>query len=102
MKAALAPLKLSLDSEEGQRKIVELVQADLNEYKKGGKFEGQFPERWLPATFALLNEPFTEQNHLINSTMKVVRGKVEEYFADRLNAMYTPEGKDIYYNVGKF
>ena len=102
MKAALAPLKLSLDSEEGQRKIVELVQADLNEYKKGGKYEGQFPERWLPATFALLNEPFTEQNHLINSTMKVVRGKVEEYFADRLNAMYTPEGKDIYYNVGKF
>ena len=102
MKAALAPLKLSLDSEEGQRKIVELVQKDLNEYKKGGKFEGQFPERWLPATFALLNEPFTEQNHLINSTMKVVRGKVEEYFADRLNAMYTPEGKDIYYNVGKF
>jgi long-chain acyl-CoA synthetase len=56
----------------------------------------------LPATFALLNEPFTEQNHLINSTMKVVRGKVEEYFAHRLNAMYTPEGKDIYYNVGKF
>ncbi|MBR1957555.1 MAG: AMP-binding protein [Tidjanibacter sp.] len=102
MKAALAPLKLTLDSEEGQRKIVELVQADLNEYKRGGKYAGQFPERWLPATFALLNEPFTEQNHLINSTMKVVRGKVEEYFADRLNAMYTPEGKDIYYNVGKF
>lgn len=102
MKAALAPLKLTLDSEEGQRKIVELVQADLNEYKRGGKYAGLFPERWLPATFALLNEPFTEQNHLINSTMKVVRGKVEEYFADRLNAMYTPEGKDIYYNVGKF
>ena len=102
MKAALAPLKLTLDSEEGQRKIVELVQADLNEYKRGGKYAGQFPERWLPATFALLNEPITEQNHLINSTMKVVRGKVEEYFADRLNAMYTPEGKDIYYNVGKF
>lgn len=102
MKAALAPLKLSIESDEGQRKIVEMVQADLNEYKKGGKYEGQFPERWLPATFALLNEPFTEQNHLINSTMKVVRGKVEEYFADRLNAMYTPEGKDIYYNVGKF
>ena len=102
MKAALEPLKLSLDSEEGQRKIVEMVQADLNEYKKGGKYEGQFPERWLPATFALLDEPFTEQNHLINSTMKVVRGKVEEHFADRLEAMYTPEGKDIYYNVGRF
>ena len=102
MKAALEPLKLSLDSEEGQRKIIEMVQADLNEYKKGGKYEGQFPERWLPATFALLDEPFTEQNHLINSPMKVVRGKVEEHFADRLEAMYTPEGKDIYYNVGRF
>jgi long-chain acyl-CoA synthetase len=27
--------------------------------------------------------------------MKVVRGKVEEYFADRIEYVYTPEGKKI-------
>jgi long-chain acyl-CoA synthetase len=55
-----------------------------------------FPHRWLPSTFAVLPEPFTEQNGMINSTMKVVRGKVEKAYADRLDHMYTPEGKNIY------
>ena len=40
-----------------------------------------------------MGEPFTEQNGLVNSTMKIVRGKVEEYFADRIEYVYTPEGK---------
>ena len=41
-------------------------------------------------------EQFTEQNHLVNSTMKVVRGKVEQYFADRIDYAYTQEGKNLY------
>ena len=41
-------------------------------------------------------EQFTEQNHLVNSTMKVVRGKVEQYFADRIDYAYTQEGKSLY------
>ncbi|MCD8265041.1 MAG: hypothetical protein LUD02_13555 [Tannerellaceae bacterium] len=53
-----------------------------------------FPDRWLPTTFAILPEPFTEQNGMINSTMKVVRGKVEKTYAARIDYMYTPEGKN--------
>ena len=55
-----------------------------------------FPHRWLPATFAVLAEPFTEQNQMINSTMKMVRNKVEKVYAARLEYIYTPEGKQIY------
>jgi long-chain acyl-CoA synthetase len=55
-----------------------------------------FPERWLPATFAVLAEPFTEQNQMINSTMKMVRGKIEKAYAERLQYIYTPEGKQLY------
>ncbi len=76
------------------RAAVELIAAELARYKAGGDLAGQFPERWLPAAFALLDEPFTEQNGLVNSTMKVVRGKVEERYRDRIEALYTPEGKD--------
>jgi long-chain acyl-CoA synthetase len=53
-----------------------------------------FPERWLPTTFAVLPEPFTEQNHMVNSTMKVVRGKVEEVYAETIDFLYTAEGKN--------
>ena len=43
----------------------------------------------------MLPEPFTEQNHMVNSTMKIVRGKVEQAYKDRMDYAYTPEGKDI-------
>ena len=54
-----------------------------------------FPERWLPSTFAVLKEPFTEQNQMINSTMKMVRGKIEKAYAERINYLFTAEGKKI-------
>jgi len=72
-----------------------LIQAEVDQYKKGGKFENMFPERWLPATIAVLPEAFTEQNHLLNSTMKIVRGKITEYFEEELALLYTPEAKNI-------
>ncbi|MFI3280512.1 MAG: AMP-binding protein [Rikenellaceae bacterium] len=81
---------------EAQREAVALVQSSIAEYKKGGSMADIFPDRWLPVSFALLDTPFTEQNQMVNSSMKIVRGKVEETFADRITAMYTPEGKDIF------
>ena len=49
----------------------------------------------IGAGLAIVDEPFTEQNGLVNSTMKVVRNKVEEHFRDRLEYLYTPEGRDL-------
>jgi long-chain acyl-CoA synthetase len=72
-----------------------LIQQEVDAYKAGGKFENSFPERWLPASIAVLPEAFTEQNHLLNSTMKMVRGKINEYFKGELDFLYTPEAKNI-------
>jgi long-chain acyl-CoA synthetase len=58
-----------------------------------------FPERWLPATFIFTSEPFSEQNRMINSTMKMVRSKVEERYAEEIKFAYTPEGKNIYNKI---
>ena len=32
---------------------------------------------------------------MINSTMKMVRGKIEKAYAERINYMYTAEGKKL-------
>jgi len=72
-----------------------IIQQEIDAYKTGGKFENSYPERWLPATVAILPEAFTEQNHLLNSTMKMVRGKINEYFKEELDFLYTPEAKNI-------
>jgi long-chain acyl-CoA synthetase len=81
-------------TEEGNVESLKLIQAEIDQYKKGGKFENMFPDRWLPATIAVLPEAFTEQNHLLNSAMKIVRGKITEYFAEELIFLYTAEAKN--------
>ena len=69
------------------------VAGEIDAFRAGGVHAGEFPDRWLPSAVAIVYEAFTEQNGLVNSTMKVVRSRVEEHFRDRLDALYTPEGK---------
>lgn len=82
-------------SDEGKKAILTKIQDEVNAYRKGGSKFGAFPERWLPAAICVLPEPFTEANHMVNSTMKVVRGKVEKAYEDRMAFAYTVEGKNI-------
>ena len=96
LKGILKGQNLSLDTPEGKKAAIEEIKKELDAFNKGGECETMFPHRWLPSTFAVLPEPFTEQNQMINSTMKVVRGKVEKFYAKRIDYMYTSEGKNIY------
>lgn len=82
-------------SQEGKELMLRKLQNEVDSYKKGGSRDGIFPEPWLPKAIAVLGETWTEQNHLVNSTMKIVRGKVEEYVADRIEYAYTEEGKNL-------
>ena len=95
LKRVLAEKGLSLSTEEGRIEALKLIEADVAMFKKGGAHETMFPDRWLPACFAVLSEPFSEQNQMINSTMKMVRGKIEKAYADRIEYMYTSEGKQL-------
>jgi long-chain acyl-CoA synthetase len=82
-------------TDEALAEALKIIQQEVDAYKSGGKFADSFPERWLPTTIAVLPEAFTEQNHLLNSTMKMVRGKITEYFKEELEFLYTPEAKNI-------
>jgi len=86
---------LSCHTPEGQEAVLKLLQSQINGYRPGGDQEGLFPERWLPSAVAVLGEAFTEQNRMLNSTLKMVRGKITEFYRNRIDYLYTPEGKDI-------
>jgi long-chain acyl-CoA synthetase len=86
-------------SEACAKKAITLVKDAIDQYRGHGHHAGAFPERWLPSSFALLPEAFTEQNGMVNSTMKIVRGKVEKHYAQRIEHLYTSEGKNIYNNL---
>lgn len=96
LKRMVAEKHEDLSSQEAKKEALQIIQDYIGQFKAGGEFDEMFPERWLPATFALLNEPFTEQNGMVNSTMKIVRGKVEKHYEKSIEMLYTPEGKDIF------
>ncbi|WP_320112483.1 AMP-binding protein [Draconibacterium orientale] len=82
-------------SDEAVTAAIEIIQKEINEYKKGGKYHGEFPERWLPASTAILPEAFTTENKMLNATMKMVRDKVTAYFTKELEFLYTAQAKNI-------
>jgi long-chain acyl-CoA synthetase len=86
---------LSVKTSEGQEASLRLLEGELAKYREGGEFAGAFPGRWLPSAVAVLGEGFSEQNHMLNSTMKMVRSKIVQFYRNRIDYMYTPEAKSI-------
>jgi len=73
---------------------LKLINNELNKYFKG-EFQNMFPHRWLPSAIGILPEALTEENKMINSTMKMVRNKVISTYKEQLHFLFTPEGKNI-------
>jgi long-chain acyl-CoA synthetase len=86
--------ELSSTTDEGQRRVLSLFQAEIDAYREGGPNEGMFMGKWLPSAFAVLVDGFTEENRHLNSPMKMVRGRITEYYRDRLDHLYTQDGRD--------
>jgi long-chain acyl-CoA synthetase len=95
LKSFLKENGLSTDSQEGREVVLTRIGKELQEYSPSGKFSEMFPRRWLPAAVGILGDGFTEENHLINSTMKIVRGKIIERHKELIDFLYTPEAKVI-------
>ena len=82
-------------SREGREAMLLKIQAEIDTYKTGGPHDALFPDRWLPTAVVICDEAFSIANGMMNSTMKMVRRKVEEHYAARMDFAYTPEGRPI-------
>jgi long-chain acyl-CoA synthetase len=95
LKAYLDEKKINANSEEGKRAVLMLIENEINEYRSNGKYGKMFPQRWLPVALGVLDEGFTEENGLVNATVKIVRGKVIEKYQELVDFLYTPAAKAI-------
>ena len=86
---------INLSDINGQESVLLMIESVINQYKQGGEYGDLFPSRWLPAAIAIIDEPFTLDNGLINSTFKMIRGKIFEHHKDKIEYLYTPEAKNI-------
>ncbi|MEN8226922.1 MAG: AMP-binding protein [Bacteroidota bacterium] len=86
---------LSADSDEGIEACLTLLDNEVREYRKNGKYGDLFPQRWIPSNVGILSEGFTVANKLMNPTYKVIRPKVEEHYKELFEFLYTPESKNV-------
>ena len=95
LKIYLEERNYTADSDEGKRAVATLLENEVNEYRTNGKYGHMFPQRWLPVALGILEEGFNEENGLMNSTLKIIRGKIMEKYMDIIDYLYTPDAKDI-------
>jgi len=72
--------------------LINEITSSLLNFKNHNSYKGKFPEKWIPSTYRIIEEPFSEQNQMINSTMKMVRHKIAEVYHQDIEKMYTTEG----------
>ncbi|MFP4362482.1 MAG: AMP-dependent synthetase/ligase [Spirochaetia bacterium] len=73
---------------------LEKLNKEFRAFREDPSFKGKFPSHWLPGTFQVLEEEFTLENNMLNSTSKMVRYKITENYKDLLEYMYTEEGRN--------
>jgi len=77
-----------------EKELLEIIWNKLNAWKNESDGTAKFPPLWTPSTFQLITEPFSEQNKMINSTMKMVRYKMPKQLGRHFLQSDSPPGPD--------
>ncbi len=96
LQEAVRQMGIDPSSESGLKAQLDILQSEIDSYRKGGRHGDLFPEKWLPAAVVVADEAFTEQNGMLNTTSKMVRRNVEKHYEERIRYAFTPEGKLLY------
>jgi long-chain acyl-CoA synthetase len=95
LKSKIKELGLSTASDADIDRIIDLIRQDLNAFVKNPDYSN-IPLQWRPASFAIIPDVFDENNGLVNSTMKLVRHNVRDFYRSRIDELYStgsPEPK---------
>ncbi|MCE5256432.1 MAG: hypothetical protein LLF89_06245, partial [Spirochaetaceae bacterium] len=73
------------------RELCQVLQEEFVRFRSSISAQ-ELNNSWIPVTFQILPEPFNENDGTINSTLKLVRYRVEELYGELLEYSYTKEG----------
>jgi long-chain acyl-CoA synthetase len=88
------PLKIRHLKNKPINEVYSKIKQEVNAFKKDPAYKNQFPSKWTPSQFYIAPEPFTEQNKMVNSTLKMVRYKITESYEQQIDAMYQSGGAE--------
>ncbi len=73
--------------------LLKVMEETMFSFKNDPQFKGKFQEKWMPNTYRFVDERFTEENKMVNSTMKMVRFKITEHYKELIDEMYQKDKK---------
>ncbi len=73
---------------QSSEELVQQIKKEMLLFNSQPEFKGKFPSKWIPSNFQILEEDFSEENKMINSTLKMVRHRITESYQDKLDIMY--------------
>ncbi|MEN8125032.1 MAG: AMP-binding protein [Bacteroidota bacterium] len=68
--------------------VVQQIKKELLLFNQQSEFKGKFPLKWIPSQFQIIEDNFSEDNKMINSTLKMVRHRITENYQNRIDFMY--------------
>jgi long-chain acyl-CoA synthetase len=68
--------------------LMKEIKLSFYKFRDEADYLNKFPEKWIPAVIRIVEEPFSEENKMINSTLKMVRHKIVEVYKDMIDEMY--------------
>ncbi len=87
--------KLPRESESTVERVLQELDSSIRKYKEDKYLAEKFMPQWTPKTFAILPEPFNEENGMVNSTLKMVRRNIVKAYKDRIERLYNEETDPI-------
>ena len=72
-------------------KLLEVIKKSFYNFQNDDTYKNMFQKQWIPNVFAILQEPFSVRNEMLNSTFKIVRFKILSTYKDRIEQMYSIE-----------
>ncbi len=75
------------------QELLKIIQESIFSFKHNKELSKKFPNRWLPTTFAIAPELFSEQNKQMNSTMKIIRHNIVKAYKEQIDLMVKDTSK---------
>ncbi len=92
---------ISLRTAPGQDSVLMLIDNEIKRIKESEIRKKAFPGRWFPSAVAVISEEFSEDNGLINSTMKMVRNRIAGVYKDTIRFLYTEDARNICNDINR-
>tara|TARA_R110002050_G_scaffold300621_3_gene471039 strand:+ start:13718 stop:15646 length:1929 start_codon:yes stop_codon:yes gene_type:complete len=89
---SLDPGKKALIKKGDPKHTYELVKDEFMSFMNDPTYKTVFQKKWIPKHFYISPEPFTEDNLMVNSTLKMVRYKITEAYKKEIDLMNSTGG----------